>query len=335
MAKGLWVQVAVDFLRHPKLKRCARMLAEDEFTTAGRLFALWAWALEYFPDGIITEDIDEIASVMKWEGDVQVLLLALTQCGKTKDSSGFIDCPVDDDYYHLHGWAEYSGELNAQRTHWKEKKRRQRESNGTNEGQVGDIVGTSRGKGAGQPLIESLIFTDQNCKNKYDVEFDVLWSKYPRKKGKETARKSFCKHRKNRVPYEEILQGLEGYLKEIRANSIDMAFIMYGSTFFGPDLHWQDYLPSNNNSKAIAGGMMDPTSTQDFAAEKKQIKEVFGGDATEYAKWLAAGKPEPASDWLKGRQCSKHAGYPSGVASKAVGAAGDIETAIFDVPGVQ
>lgn len=78
-----------------------------------------------------------------------------------------------------------------------------------------------------------------NTKDIYTSEFENLWELYPRKKGKENARKSYIKARKDGASYEEIEAGIQAYAQYIRVSHTEEQYIKYGSTFFSQKA-WQD-----------------------------------------------------------------------------------------------
>ena len=53
---------------------------------------------------------------------------------------------------------------------------------------------------------------DSVSKSQLEEEFEFIWSKYPNKKGKTNALKSYIKSRKKGVTKEEIMNGLKNYL---------------------------------------------------------------------------------------------------------------------------
>ena len=74
---------------------------------------------------------------------------------------------------------------------------------------------------------------------KYMSEFEILWENYPRKQGKDKARKAYEKARKSGTTYEEVEQGIENYKAYIAVNEIDMQYVKMGGTFFSQQA-WND-----------------------------------------------------------------------------------------------
>lgn len=74
-------------------------------------------------------------------------------------------------------------------------------------------------------------------------EFEKLWNLYPRKEGKAKAFKAYCKFRKSRkedyITSEEVEDGIENYLRYIKANNIDIKYIKQGATYFN-NRCWED-----------------------------------------------------------------------------------------------
>ena len=76
-------------------------------------------------------------------------------------------------------------------------------------------------------------------KKEIDTEFESLWKRYPNKKGKESAYNSYAKARQNGTTYDEVINGLENYLKEIEVKKTETQYIKHGSTWFSQHC-WQD-----------------------------------------------------------------------------------------------
>ena len=84
------------------------------------------------------------------------------------------------------------------------------------------------------------INTERN-NNIYTDEFENLWKLYPRKIGKPKAIKSYQKARKNGTSYEEVLQGINAYVKQIEANKTKTEDIKHGSTWFNGQCWLDEY----------------------------------------------------------------------------------------------
>lgn len=76
-------------------------------------------------------------------------------------------------------------------------------------------------------------------RNIYIAEFDELWSIYPKKQGKENAKKSYLKARAEGVTREDVEKGIKAYADYIEATNTESRFIKHGSTFFNQRA-WED-----------------------------------------------------------------------------------------------
>ena len=132
-------------------------------------------------------------------------------------------------------------------------------------------------------------------------EFEVVWENYPRKRSsaKDKALKSYIGHRRKGVPMEDFKKAVEGYADYIRDNCIEPQYVMMGSTFFGPSGRWKDFIGDDDEPRLAFGGMMEPENNEHFENENDLIHKEFGGDMNAYAKWLAAGSPQPAGEWYR------------------------------------
>ncbi len=85
-------------------------------------------------------------------------------------------------------------------------------------------------------------------KKEIDAEFESLWKRYPRKKSRESAYNSYAKARQNGTTYDEVINGLENYLKEIEVKKTATQYIKHGSTWFSQHC-WQDEYVTVEESK--------------------------------------------------------------------------------------
>ena len=68
--------------------------------------------------------------------------------------------------------------------------------------------------------------------------FEQIWISYPRKKGKERARKSFKAQVKTEQDWADINTALDNYIAEIKRRGIEEQYIKMGSTWFNE--YWRD-----------------------------------------------------------------------------------------------
>ncbi|WP_324177403.1 phage replisome organizer N-terminal domain-containing protein [Ligilactobacillus salivarius] len=89
-------------------------------------------------------------------------------------------------------------------------------------------------------------------KKELDERFESLWALYPRKVGKQKARKYYERAVKNGTSDETIKKGIENYNKEIRVQGTQTNFIQYGATWFG-NAGWENEYnfepPKRNNNQ--------------------------------------------------------------------------------------
>ena len=103
-----WIKSHSELLSHPKTKRAARSLGVSVIAMVGHLHALWWWAMEYAPDGLISAyDPEDIADAVMWDGNPDDFLNALLNCG-ARDCPGFLEKNKDGDIV-IHDWEEHCG----------------------------------------------------------------------------------------------------------------------------------------------------------------------------------------------------------------------------------
>ena len=71
-----------------------------------------------------------------------------------------------------------------------------------------------------------------------ETDFELLWSDYPRKRGKKEALKHFRASVKNADDLDAIRKALDAYIREIDEQQIKERYIQYGATWFN---NWRDW----------------------------------------------------------------------------------------------
>lgn len=116
---------------------------------------------------------------------------------------------------------------------------------------------------------------DSVSKSQLEEEFEVIWKKYPNKKGKPNALKSYIKARKKGTPYEEVLTGLEKYVNYITIGKIEQQYIKHGSTWFNQECWNDDYtIKERQNKQPIRQEMMPEWYGKEIVAEKPSEEEI-------------------------------------------------------------
>ena len=88
--------------------------------------------------------------------------------------------------------------------------------------------------------------SETNAKKKIDLkeiekDFEEVWAAYPKKQGKEAAKKAYIKARKEGTSHLEIVAGLSQYRMFINANNTSEKYIKHGSTWFNQKCWEDDY----------------------------------------------------------------------------------------------
>ena len=83
-------------------------------------------------------------------------------------------------------------------------------------------------------------YVDISLQDKIDENFELLWSLYPRKKGKNSVSKK-AKKEAYKIGYDHMARAIDRYAKE--NEKTDPQYIMYGSSFFNTG--YVDYLDEN------------------------------------------------------------------------------------------
>lgn len=92
-------------------------------------------------------------------------------------------------------------------------------------------------------------------------DFEEVWKAYPKKQGKEAAKKAYIKARKAGVSNCEIAAGLTRYKLFIQANRTEDRYIKHGSTWFNQKCWEDDY---SINEKPAANNTVPTEDDYDF-----------------------------------------------------------------------
>jgi len=116
-----WLEAHQELRDHPKTKRAARLLGISRPQMIGHMFCLWWWCLDYAETGsLVNFDHDDIAEAAGWEGNPDLFINALVNCG-TAGRPGFL---VDDgDSLSVNDWAEYGGRYITKRNQGRDRQR--------------------------------------------------------------------------------------------------------------------------------------------------------------------------------------------------------------------
>ena len=92
---------------------------------------------------------------------------------------------------------------------------------------------------------------------KLNKAFEELWSRYPRKKGKERARGHFKAQVKTEEDLLKINKALDNYIAEIKRMGVEEEHIKHGSTWFNHN--WEDdvtYKPPEKESNSVEAALI-------------------------------------------------------------------------------
>jgi hypothetical protein len=128
------------------------------------------------------------------------------------------------------------------------------------------------------------------------AEFEEWWEGYPRKDAKKEAQAKYKATRRKGVNREDLFRARDVYARYVRSQGTEKQFMLLGKTFLGPNERWRDWL----RGPPVSGRSAEPATAADFADERREIDELFGGDQRAWWQWRKAGKPE-IGEWRRGR----------------------------------
>ena len=122
----LWLKVSADLPRHAKLFKLARQLKIKRREALAYLVQLWAFTLQYYPDGEILASPDEIAFGVELDESIAPDDFVDALCNCSAPAEGFLK-KVEEGHYSVHDWLEFSGSLEVAKNKNREKLRAWRE----------------------------------------------------------------------------------------------------------------------------------------------------------------------------------------------------------------
>ena len=308
-----WFKVNQTLTRHPKLKRLARGLGISEPTAIGHLILLWGWAMDYAPDGDISEfDAEDIAGVAGWDGDADTFIAALLSCGIRGD--GFLE-RTEDGGLIFHDWEENIGSDLEQRRKAAEKIRKYRAKkksdlpeacngvrngvrNGHDTGYVtvacnGYVTGEKRGDekrgeeipplppqgggGAGGGQTGGISSQSQEPQG-----FGAFWAAYPRRVQRQAAVKAWRGLlRQAGATAADVTEAARAYAEAAARRGTPPDKIMHPATFLHEE-RWRDWLPPGGASylEALgAGGRGRAQAPQDAPMTYEEAVARYRGGA--------------------------------------------------------
>jgi len=115
-----WIELHQSLFTHRKTMQAAETLDLPEVYVVAHLMALWTWALDNAPDGVLPASRRIIGKAAQWSGDPTALVNALFD-------AGFLDGDEEGRTL-IHDWHSYAGRLVEKREANAERMRRARAS---------------------------------------------------------------------------------------------------------------------------------------------------------------------------------------------------------------
>lgn len=97
-----------------------------------------------------------------------------------------------------------------------------------------------------------------------EKDFEEVWKIYPKKQGKEAAKKAYIKARKAGTSNCEIVAGLTQYIAFIRANNTSERYIKHGSTWFNQKCWEDDYSINQSSANKSTNNTVPTEDDYDF-----------------------------------------------------------------------
>lgn len=260
-----WISVYDGVKDHPKTRKLSNLLECKRHEAIGILVCLWLWGLENADrDGrILNATAEDISDGIMYRGQSvgQSAKDAADCLLKSLVEAGWIDIAETEHDYILHDWDIWQEQwYKAVDRREKEtlRKREQRKKEGQVAGQsVGQSAGTAQHNrnrnltvtvtkdigGNIPPLTPQDDESAPTHSNKQADRFDAFWSAYPRRVGKEAARKSWTKIKPSEELFQKILAAIAVAKQSEQWCRENGRFIPNPATWLNQG-RWDDELPA-------------------------------------------------------------------------------------------
>jgi hypothetical protein len=81
-------------------------------------------------------------------------------------------------------------------------------------------------------------------------EFEEVWKLYPRKDGKQDAKKAYIKARKEKTTYEQVENGIKRFIESLKERGTQKEYIPMGSSWFN-QRRWEDECSIDTPTKKV------------------------------------------------------------------------------------
>ena len=210
-----------------KKLRCSKLEA------IGMVVVLWAWGMQ--------DNADERGKLVEAEEfDIEEVFNGLSKMSEEQIVQALIEAEwldMEDGHIFIHDWAEY------QKPWYKlqKKKSKDLERYYSNKDDPSDDE-PDEGDPPKPP--------DEGGKKKtpkevqYTKKFNLLWDQYPYKRGsKEAAFRQYVARYREGYTYEQLYAATVNYSNDVQRKGTKQSYVLHGSTFFGRDHHFKEYLP--------------------------------------------------------------------------------------------
>ena len=123
-------------------------------------------------------------------------------------------------------------------------------------------------------------------------EWQALWANYPRRGGSNNQREAFEKYTarlKDGYSHAEMADGVQRYRRlQERIGKIGTEFVLQGTTFFGPKLHFKEEFPLPVTPKT----QLSPTTSPDF----ERVAQAYPNKVNQPEAWSIWQGFEPPAD---------------------------------------
>jgi hypothetical protein len=215
---GDWIKMRMDLPEDPAVYRLARITGLDRLSVVGRLYAFWSWADKHAVDGRVdgasTLDLDD---VVKFSGFAE----AMAEVHWLEIGADYLSIPKHD---------RHNGESAKERSLKNARQARWRDKSG---GSVDDEPSTA----ASTPASTSPSTREE--KRREEELFVRFYDAYPRKVGKDAARKAFAKRKVDEALLASMIAAIKAQGLREKCAKGESQFVPHPSTWLNEG-RWLD-----------------------------------------------------------------------------------------------
>ena len=262
-----------DLRQHPKIRKLVKKLRCSKFEAIGIICVLFGWGMRNATsEGVLIEadeeDIGEVFTGMSKKLLEEDIVGALFETGWLERNEED-QIMIHDWKEHQRPWYSYKSRKKSNTDYYQKKKGRKTEDpeesyqenmfdeDGQTNDQPKDQAEPEEKTEPEVPFDEIEPEPGKEPKEaKFTAKFERLWNEYPYKRGNKSAAFNAYKARITEgYTFKQLYDATLSYASAVRRDGTEQKYVKHGSTFFGPNKHFKEYLqPEHREAEVVVTG---------------------------------------------------------------------------------